>query len=586
MEVVEMDEDLDMDSIGSGIPEGGIGYVSDDHTKSLIDNFENFRLESEFSDVTINVDGNHFPCHKVILAAGSPYFKSMFSSGMEECRKKVINIKQIDAVVFELILKFVYTGNVHITVDIAQDLFTQAHLFQMTSLIEICVQFMKENVNEANCLAVFTLADAHNHRVLYDFAKEFVCRHFRGYSNDEEFYKLSVDCVVDLLQDRRIDCKTEEEVYEVAIKWLEFDIKQRQSQKYRIFECIKFPLMKKSFLIDTVSKLSIIMNDDRGKELVDDAILFHTVPSRRHLIPAFQMTPRLSFPYFEAAVLLGGRLADGLSNDVECFRSDTKEFVSLRQLPFKKRNEFAACVVGDTIYVSGGLRSAEFWKYDPPFDTWLRGSNLLHARRRHAMSSVDSDIYVLGGFDEEMVLDSVEFWNVDSNKWELCGKLIHPVENMGFVAYDKKIYLFGGKNHEEVVSNAVQCFNTKTRTSVALSKTLPVHDMCLGAAVLNGSIYVLGLEGAFCFTPDSEQWESLPEMSAPRDFTSVAILDEKVYAIGGRRRGAKENMYTDVIECYDPKTKLWESVSCVPVPMYSYGCVRIFLNFKEPISAL
>jgi hypothetical protein len=73
--------------------------------------------------------------------------------------------------------------------------------------------------------------------------------------------------------------------------------------------------------------------------------------------------------------LLGGRLADGLSIDVESFRSDTREFVSLKPLPFKKRNEFTACVIGNDIYVTGGLRSAEFWKFDSGFETWLRGPN-------------------------------------------------------------------------------------------------------------------------------------------------------------------------------------------------------------------
>ena len=129
-----------------------------------------------------------------------------------------------------------------------------------------------------------------------------------------------------------------------------------------------------------------------------------------------QVTPRLSFPYFECAILLGGRLGEGLSNDVECYRSDTREFSSLKPLPFKKRNEFAACAIGDEIFVSGGLRSGEFWKYDPTFESWLRGASMIQPRRRHAMAAVDDTIFVLGGFDEDQVLDSVEVWERKSNK--------------------------------------------------------------------------------------------------------------------------------------------------------------------------
>ena len=101
---------------------------------------------------------------------------------------------------------------------------------------------------------------------------------------------------------------------------------------------------------------------------------------------------------------------------MECYRSDTREFSSLKPLPFKKRNEFAACAIGDEIFVSGGLRSGEFWKYDPTFESWLRGASMIQPRRRHAMAAVDETIFVLGGFDEDQVLDSVEVWERKANK--------------------------------------------------------------------------------------------------------------------------------------------------------------------------
>lgn len=275
---------------------------------------------------------------------------------------------------------------------------------------------------------------------------------------------------------------------------------------------------------------------------------------------------------------------DGLSNDVECYRADLREFSQLRPLPFKKRNEFAACAVGDEIFVSGGLRSSEFWKYDSTFDTWLRGANMIVARRRHAMAAVDHTIYALGGFDEEFVLDSIEKWDKKSNKWEEVGRLSTAVENMGYVAYGRYIYLFGGKNIEEVVTDTVQCFDTSTSACTILQKSLPAHDMCLSACVLDRAIYVLGLEGFFRYLPIQDEWEFLKDMHLPRDFVSLAVLDQKIYAFGGRRRGAKDNLYSDSIEVYDPKHNTWECAGTTPVRMYSYGCVRILLSQQRSSS--
>lgn len=118
-----------------------ISYASDEHSGSLINNFESFRTEGGYSDITLRVDGQEFPCHRVILAAGSAYFKCMFSSGMEESFKNTIDLKQIDAHVFEYLLHFIYTGRVQITVSIVEELFRQAYLFQVSPLVDLCLKF-------------------------------------------------------------------------------------------------------------------------------------------------------------------------------------------------------------------------------------------------------------------------------------------------------------------------------------------------------------------------------------------------------------------------------------------------------------
>lgn len=67
-------------------------------------------------------------------------------------------------------------------------------------------------MNESNCLAAMTLADSHGHRPMYDFAKKFACQHFTNIVDDDDFVRMSVECIIDLLSDRRLNCIKEEEV--------------------------------------------------------------------------------------------------------------------------------------------------------------------------------------------------------------------------------------------------------------------------------------------------------------------------------------------------------------------------------------
>lgn len=55
-------------------------YNSGEHSGYLISNMEQFRVDAGFTDITIEVEGRRFACHKVILAAGSPYFRWVHSS--------------------------------------------------------------------------------------------------------------------------------------------------------------------------------------------------------------------------------------------------------------------------------------------------------------------------------------------------------------------------------------------------------------------------------------------------------------------------------------------------------------------------
>ena len=58
-----------------GEDEESEAYNSGEHSGYLISNMEQFRVDSGFTDITIEVEGQKFACHKVILAAGSPYFR-------------------------------------------------------------------------------------------------------------------------------------------------------------------------------------------------------------------------------------------------------------------------------------------------------------------------------------------------------------------------------------------------------------------------------------------------------------------------------------------------------------------------------
>ena len=53
--------------------------------------------------------------HKVVLVTASPYFRAMFTS-FAEGDKGVVNLRELDCNILQLLVDYIYTGEIMVTV--------------------------------------------------------------------------------------------------------------------------------------------------------------------------------------------------------------------------------------------------------------------------------------------------------------------------------------------------------------------------------------------------------------------------------------------------------------------------------------
>ena len=81
------------------------------------------------------------------------------------------------------------------------------------------------------------------------------------------------------------------------------------------------------------------------------------------------------------------------------------------------------------------------------------------------------------------------------------------------------------------------------------------------------NITVLVASCAERLDPREPHWKMLPSMNTQRCFHTLAVLDEKIYSIGGYNPEARAGVAT--VELYDPRMPSWVAVK----PMkYSKAC--------------
>ncbi|XP_064939232.1 ARM REPEAT PROTEIN INTERACTING WITH ABF2-like [Musa acuminata AAA Group] len=121
---------------------------------------EQYVNSSTLSDVTFLVEGKRFYAHRIALLASSDAFRAMFDGGYREKDARDIEIPNIRWEVFELMMRFIYTGSVEVTTNIAQDLLRAADQYLLEGLKRLCEYAIAQDVNIDNISSMYELSEA------------------------------------------------------------------------------------------------------------------------------------------------------------------------------------------------------------------------------------------------------------------------------------------------------------------------------------------------------------------------------------------------------------------------------------------
>lgn len=154
------------------------------------------------------------------------------------------------------------------------------------------------------------------------------------------------------------------------------------------------------------------------------------------------------------------------------------------------------------------------------------------------------------------------------------GKLPEPSASFGAVAADGWMYVYGGHitdRHEYSTSSVSGKFHRMNLADPSKWETLPggVHVQGLNLATHGGKIYRVGgmqphnEEGqpvdnwsndqAQVYDPATGKWSDLPKVPTPRSSHDVAVIDDKLYVLGGWQMRGKlqDNLWVETIDVLD-----------------------------------
>jgi hypothetical protein len=244
--------------------------------------------------VTLRVEDTDFPCHRVVLASCSSYFKAMFSTNLLESQQHWVNMKEIEADTMQLLIDYAYTSEIVITTSNVQSVSSAANLLEIVPIRDACCVFLEKNMDQSNCIGIYCLAEALSCFDLEQKSRDFIKRHFTEVAKQEEIVRLPHDLLIELISDDNLNVGSEELVFTSILRWYHYDENTRRHQFPDVLEHVRLPLLSPAFIHDHVQSEDVIKESDKCTNLVNEARKYHALHASRLELLCTYRQPRMS----------------------------------------------------------------------------------------------------------------------------------------------------------------------------------------------------------------------------------------------------------------------------------------------------
>jgi N-acetylneuraminic acid mutarotase len=256
--------------------------------------------------------------------------------------------------------------------------------------------------------------------------------------------------------------------------------------------------------------------------------------------------------------------------------------------------EAQAASVADRIYVFGGFHNgavqatAAVNVYDPATNTWTARANMPVALTHGGVAVDGTTVWIAGGllgdYEGGENLPTRQTWRYDTvtDTWAPGPDLPAAAGAGGTAVVGRDLHYFGGfatdgqgDSSKHYVLN-LDALAADPNTPWRSAASMPIARNHFGTAVLNGKVYAIGgqhgrdetyrnLRDVNVYDPATDRWSAAAKLPKPMSHfhNSTTVVNNRILIAGGVTNGRYP--LSDVWE-YDPATNAWAATVAMPGP--------------------
>ncbi|XP_070759541.1 kelch repeat and BTB domain-containing protein 12 [Enoplosus armatus] len=582
------------------------------HGLVLLDQLRKMRETEHLTDVVLVAEGISFPCHRVVLAAFSPYFRVMFTCGLRECNNREIFLRDTPADSLALLLNYMYCSDLPLTNTNVQGISIAAFLLQMDDVFTRCQQHMTENMDASNCLGVYYFARDLGAEDLADHAQRFLRQHFVQVCQNEEVLDLEAHQLGKLLTSDDLNVSREETILDVVLRWVKhsplMDGEVRILHLPELLRKVRLPLINPDYLREAMKRNTALLSDAECLEMLSEALeatAMHPSAAPRKL--------KLRYGMETTDLLLcvgndSGGIRSRYGSYAErsfCYAPSTGRTYYITSPRYGEALGYVcAGVVTERNYIIvAGEASArkmarkkdmnvEIYRYKVEAQGSWEHLTSAEYRDSYALGSLGDTLYLLGGQmklkNQFLITNCVERWSLQGGPWRSAAPLPMPLAYHSVVRMKDRLYVIGGRTPQSYrmddepdrLSNRLLEYDPNTNKWTELGPMKYSKYRC-SAVVLNGEIFVMGgigcegmdrgqsrhcLDAVEIYNPDGDYWRDGPplpcaQLSLRTNAPNAGVVGGKIYVCGYYKGADRHDDITKDILELDPWENRWTVVA-------------------------
>ena len=530
------------------------------------------RRNEDSCDVILEVgsadDQARLKAHRNVLCAASPFFYNALNSEMKENKEGVIRLEEASKGLMEDILEYLYTGHVYISERNAVDLLAMADYLIIPSLKAKSCEVISQSMSHTNCLLFYYAAMMYQCTELQERTRNFIFANFMSVTASDDFLELSREHVEEWISRDEIKVKSEEEVFQVIVKWMEEKERREQEEFFQLLRHVRLMHLPRNYVLSNILPHPLVKGSETCTGFVRDSTMTTGLKSSAR-------PPRNCLK----------RCEDGLftiwQEKFFCYLPSENKWHEMCNL-FAKKNSCpcSSAVVCGKLYVSGE-ENRIIERYDPFSNSW---SSLIYNKgvdtyERPALVNFQGSLFVVGGkTSENQVVDKVQKYNPDTDLWQEVAPMSVARVGLCVVADESSMYAIGGLSWFGGL-NVVEKYDPQRNSWSRVASTREKKIHCCGVLV-NSKVFLFGgvkrkvpaipviSTLTEIYDPVSDVWTSVQNTSLRTIPISAVSLKGDIFVVV---RSKENEQIVSQVKIYNGDTNEWKLCAKAPAGAYLYS---------------